>query len=138
MLTSVPNHVETVDVHHHLGALKVVELLSDGRLLLRGQARPRPVGPTVVVLRVGHFHVVVESNNLSRKRAQKKSDSRVNSMYTGHGRHATCREYRSYLARLELFDRRPKAQFPEQGHLLLLALLLLLGRARPYWFKQFE
>jgi hypothetical protein len=53
-------------MNHHLGALEIVELLTDGGLLLRREPRPRSVGSSVVILSVGHFDIVVEPYNLLR------------------------------------------------------------------------
>ena len=48
----------------HLETFEVVEFLSDLRLVPRGQSRPRLVRPPVVLLRLRHFDIVVESDDL--------------------------------------------------------------------------
>ena len=58
-------------MNHHLGALEIVELLTNGGLLLRREPRPRSVGSPVIILSIGHFDVVIEPYDLFE---QVKSD----------------------------------------------------------------
>lgn len=59
-----PYHVKAVNVHHHLSALKFVELFTDGSLLLRREASPWSVGSPIVILSIGYFDVVVKPYDL--------------------------------------------------------------------------
>jgi hypothetical protein len=66
-----PYHVKTINMNHHLSALEIVELLTNGGLLLRREPRPRSVGSPVIILSIGYFDIVVEPYDLFR---QAKSD----------------------------------------------------------------
>lgn len=51
----------------HLRTLKLVQLLPNGCLVLRSQPRPGFVGPSVVVVGLRDFDVVVEPDDLFDK-----------------------------------------------------------------------
>ena len=55
-----------VDVH--LGGLDVVELLAEHGLVARREAGPRLVRAPVVLVRLGHVHVLVEVDHLRGER----------------------------------------------------------------------
>lgn len=60
----LPGEVAGLEVYFHLGALELVELLTYRCLVLRRESRPRLVRAPVVVVRLRHFDVVVEADNL--------------------------------------------------------------------------
>lgn len=60
---NVPGKMSTTFVHGHFGALELVQFLADGGLVFRRQACPRFVRPPVVVVRLRHLNVIVETNN---------------------------------------------------------------------------